>query len=93
MTTRTTVQNGTIALDGLSKQIVEQLQPQAFTVLGWIVPDCAAAARELASHGVTFHRYPWMEQDDLGIWRAPSGAQVVWFADPDGNTLSITQFA
>ena len=73
--------------------IVEQLQPQAFTVLGWIVPDCAAAARELASHGVTFHRYPWMEQDDLGIWRAPSGAQVVWFADPDGNTLSITQLA
>ena len=33
-----------------------------------------------------------MEQDALGIWRSPSGAQVAWFPDPDGNTLSLTQF-
>ena len=32
-----------------------------------------------------------MKQDDLGIWRSPSGAQVAWFKDPDGNTLSLTQ--
>lgn len=25
------------------------------------------------------------------IWRAPSGARVAWFKDPDGNTLSLTQ--
>jgi catechol 2,3-dioxygenase-like lactoylglutathione lyase family enzyme len=71
--------------------LVEQLQPQGFTVLGWIVPDVAGTARELASRGVEFKRYAWMEQDSLGIWRSPSGAQVAWFSDPDGNTLSITQ--
>ena len=28
----------------------------------------------------------------LGIWTAPSGAKIAWFKDPDGNTLSLTQF-
>jgi catechol 2,3-dioxygenase-like lactoylglutathione lyase family enzyme len=72
---------------------VEQLQAQGFTVLGWIVADIAATARSLAARGVEFKRYAWMEQDALGIWRSPSGAQVAWFPDPDGNTLSLTQFA
>jgi hypothetical protein len=31
-----------------------------------------------------------MVQDDLGIWKAPSGAQVAWFKDPDGHVLSLT---
>jgi catechol 2,3-dioxygenase-like lactoylglutathione lyase family enzyme len=70
---------------------VEQLEPQGFTILGWIVEDIAAAARELSQRGVEFKRYAWMEQDAAGIWRAPGGAQVAWFPDPDGNTLSITQ--
>jgi hypothetical protein len=47
--------------------------------------------RELAGRGVEFVRYPALEQDALGIWRAPSGARVAWFGDPDGNTLSLTQ--
>jgi catechol 2,3-dioxygenase-like lactoylglutathione lyase family enzyme len=71
--------------------LVEQLQPQGFTVLGWTVTDIVAAARDLAARGVEFRRYAWMEQDPLGIWRSPGGAQVAWFSDPDGNTLSITQ--
>ncbi len=71
--------------------LVEELQPQGFTVLGWIVSDIAATARELSARGVDFKRYEWMEQDPLGIWRSPGGAQVAWFPDPDGNTLSITQ--
>jgi hypothetical protein len=37
-------------------------------------------------------RYPGIEQDELGIWKSPSGAQIAWFKDPDGNTLSITEF-
>lgn len=28
----------------------------------------------------------------LGVWRLPGGAQVACFKDPDGNTLSLTQF-
>ena len=46
---------------------------------------------ELWRHGVKFERYPGLEQDELGIWRAPGGARVAWFKDPDGNTLSVSQ--
>ena len=73
--------------------IVDQLEPRGYTVLGWIVPDISSAARDLAGRGITFNRYEWMEQDDQGIWRSPSGARVAWFPDPDGNTLSITQLS
>jgi len=41
--------------------------------------------------GVTFERYPGMQQDQLGIWKSPSGAKVAWFKDPDGNVLSVTE--
>jgi catechol 2,3-dioxygenase-like lactoylglutathione lyase family enzyme len=71
--------------------IVQTLQPAGYTVLGWIVPDIARAVRDLMRRGVTFQRYEWMPQDDLGIWSAPSGARVAWFTDPDGNTLSLTE--
>jgi hypothetical protein len=33
-----------------------------------------------------------MDQDDDGVWTAPVGAEIAWFADPDGNILSLTQF-
>jgi predicted enzyme related to lactoylglutathione lyase len=42
---------------------------------------------------VVFTRYDGMGQDALGIWTAPDGARVAWFLDPDGNNLSLTQFA
>ena len=41
-------------------------------------------------YGIEFERFPGMLQDRLGIWKSPSGAQVAWFKDPDGNILSIT---
>jgi hypothetical protein len=41
---------------------------------------------------VTFQRYAGLEQDEHGIWVAPSGASIAWFKDPDGNTLSLTEF-
>jgi catechol 2,3-dioxygenase-like lactoylglutathione lyase family enzyme len=66
--------------------------PAPHTVLGWQVPDVRAAVRSLRDAGVTFNRYDALEQDDLGIWTAPGGARVAWFKDPDGNTLSLTQF-
>jgi hypothetical protein len=32
-----------------------------------------------------------MEQDDQAVWQVPGGsAQVAWFKDPDGNTLSLS---
>ncbi len=70
--------------------VVDELQPARHTVLGWTVPDITAAAADLAERGLRVLRYDGLDQDDLGIWRAPSGAQIVWFADPDGNVLSLT---
>jgi hypothetical protein len=72
--------------------IVKSLQPAGYTVLGWIVPDIAKAVRDLVKRGVTFRRYEGMPQDDLGIWSSPGGARVAWFNDPEGNTLSLTEF-
>src|SRR6266498_5887014 len=72
--------------------VVEQLVPQPFTVLGWDVPDIAATIRALAERGVACERFDGMEQDELGVWRAPSGARIAWFKDPGGNVLSLTQF-
>jgi catechol 2,3-dioxygenase-like lactoylglutathione lyase family enzyme len=69
----------------------KELPPAFGTVLGWQVPDAAAAARELQQAGVRFERYDYMKQDDLGIWTAPTGAKVAWFKDPDGNILSISE--
>jgi len=63
------------------------------TVLGWNVPDIAAAAAELRSRGITLRTYQGFGQDDSGIWTTPDGAtKVAWFTDPDGNVLSLTQF-
>ena len=49
--------------------------------------------RALAARGVAFERYSWFEQDEHNVWTAPGGARIAWFKDPDGNTLSLTQFA
>jgi catechol 2,3-dioxygenase-like lactoylglutathione lyase family enzyme len=61
------------------------------TVLGWKVTDIRAAIEELSKKGVRFQRYEGMPQDDFGIWDSGT-AKVAWFKDPDGNTLSLTQF-
>ena len=71
---------------------VQQLQPAGYTVLGWIVPDIRRAVRGLVKRGVKFRRYEWMEQDEQGVWTSPAGAKIAWFEDPDGNTLSLTEF-
>jgi catechol 2,3-dioxygenase-like lactoylglutathione lyase family enzyme len=72
-------------------QKVEKLEPHPFTSLGWHVPDIAKAVAELVKHGVTFERYEFMKQDKLGVWKAPSGAKVAWFKDPDENLISLTE--
>lgn len=73
-------------------QKVRELSPTPFTALGWKVPDITAAVAKLSKKGVTFERYKGMPQDDAGIWTTPDGSKVCWFKDPDGNTLSLTQF-
>ena len=71
---------------------VRELKPAQHTILGWDVPDIRASVNELAAAGVVFARYERLEQDADSIWTSPSGARIAWFPDPDGNTLSLTQF-
>jgi catechol 2,3-dioxygenase-like lactoylglutathione lyase family enzyme len=72
--------------------VVDEVRVAGYTVLGWLVPDIVETVQQLQLAGIKFERYPGMEQDEHGIWEAPSGARVAWFQDPDHNTLSITQF-
>jgi catechol 2,3-dioxygenase-like lactoylglutathione lyase family enzyme len=77
----------------LRVSIVQELAAAKYTVLGWEVPDIVEAAKDLQKAGVRLEHFEGFKgQDDVGIWKSPSGARVRWFKDPDGNLLSITQF-
>ncbi|HXS55549.1 MAG TPA: VOC family protein [Hanamia sp.] len=78
--------NGT----SLRVTIVNELKPHPFTVLGWDVDDVSSTVESLNKKGIVFEKYDFLEQDHLGIWKAPGGIQVAWFKDPDGNVLSIS---
>lgn len=72
---------------------VHELKPQPFTILGWRVAEIERSVDQLTAAGVTFERYPGMnDSDPRGIWNSPSGARIAWFKDPDGNVLSVTEF-
>jgi catechol 2,3-dioxygenase-like lactoylglutathione lyase family enzyme len=80
--------NGIMLRLGMAKE----LPPAHGTVLGWQVPEITATVKNLEIAGVCFERFEGMDQDELGIWTAPTGAKVAWFKDPDGNILSVTEF-
>lgn len=77
----------------LRVQKTQEFTPLPFTLLGWRVDDIAAKVDELVARGAVFEKFDFMEQDERGIWTAPDGAKVAWFKDPDGNTLSLSEFA
>lgn len=70
---------------------VEEKAAAPYTVLGWAVEDLDAAVEDLRAKGITFTRYPGTEQDEHDAWTAPGGTRVAWFADPDGNVLSLQE--
>jgi catechol 2,3-dioxygenase-like lactoylglutathione lyase family enzyme len=70
---------------------LETLAPAPYTILGWQVNDIEDEVRTLAGRGVLFERYPPLEQGEVGVWTAPGGTKIVWFQDPDGNLLSLSQ--
>ena len=72
---------------------VEQPVAAPYTILGWSVADIVSMIDQLTTRGVHFTRYEGMGQDERGVWTAPGGAKIAWFPDPDGNNLSLTQFA
>jgi catechol 2,3-dioxygenase-like lactoylglutathione lyase family enzyme len=72
---------------------VPSTEPSAHTVLGFAVDDIAPIADALAEAGVVTERFENFTHDERGIWRVPDGAQVLWIRDPDGNLLSVVQYA
>ena len=57
-------------------QKVQEHTPPPYTVLGWDVADIHASVKELSGRGVRCERYEWLEQDESGIWAAPSGSKT-----------------
>ena len=71
--------------------LVPEMTPAPYATLGWRVRDIAGFVRSLKVAGVGLQRDPRREPDELAIWTAPDGSQVVWFSDPDGNMLTVQQ--
>jgi catechol 2,3-dioxygenase-like lactoylglutathione lyase family enzyme len=69
---------------------VNDFKPFGFTILGWKVKDVRKTTASLQKRGIRFERFPFLEQDEQGIWTAPGGTLVAWFKDPDGNVLSLS---
>jgi catechol 2,3-dioxygenase-like lactoylglutathione lyase family enzyme len=65
--------------------------PAQYTVMGWEVADVEALVKWLNARGVEFEKYPFVDDQELGIWTTPNGDKVAWFKDPDGNVLSLSQ--
>jgi hypothetical protein len=69
----------------------QNFTPALYTVMGWEVKDTEAVVAWLKQRGVTLEKYPFIQDQELGIWTTPNGDKVAWFKDPDGNLLSISQ--
>ena len=70
---------------------MKDFTPAPFTVLGWQVSEIENVVRDLQKKGVHFEIFGFFQQDELGIWTAPTGDKVAWFKDPDGNILSVSE--
>jgi catechol 2,3-dioxygenase-like lactoylglutathione lyase family enzyme len=72
---------------------VPSTRPSEHTVAGFAVTDLERVAAGLEKRGIEWERFPGFPHDERGFLRAPDGSTVAWFRDPDGNLLSIVQFA
>ena len=72
---------------------VPTMQPSAHTVLGFGVSDIGTTMESLRKSGVSLERFAGFPHDPAGILAMPDGAKVAWFRDPDGNLLSVVQYA
>jgi catechol 2,3-dioxygenase-like lactoylglutathione lyase family enzyme len=72
---------------------VPATQPSAHTVLGFAVANLRAVVKLLTDRGVRLERIAGLSHDSAGILSTPDGALVAWLRDPDGNLLSVAQYA
>jgi catechol 2,3-dioxygenase-like lactoylglutathione lyase family enzyme len=61
------------------------------TVMAWNVADLGAEMARLRDRGVIFEEYDFGDFKTVdGIMTDPSGGQVAWFKDSEGNIISLT---
>lgn len=72
---------------------VPNFTPLQGTVLGWEVENIEDVAKWLQARGVALEKFPFVQDQELGIWTAPGGDKVAWFKDPSGNILGFSQHA
>ncbi len=63
------------------------------TVLGFAVDDLDVALAEMTARGLWIERFAHIAHDDRGVFTAPDASRIAWFKDPDGNILSMVQYA
>lgn len=72
---------------------VPSTAPSPHTVVGFAVESLDEVVGVLVARGVAFERFPHLQHDARGVWRAPDATEVAWLRDPDGNLLSIVRYA
>ncbi len=58
------------------------------TVASWSTSDFESVIEDLSAKGVSFERYAADAADENGV-HTFGEHKVVWFRDPDGNTLAV----
>jgi catechol 2,3-dioxygenase-like lactoylglutathione lyase family enzyme len=71
----------------------EQAGKSTATLASWYVDNVEGVVDELTSKGVAFEHFELgsIITDEKGISTFEGGAEVAYFKDPDGNTLSIAK--
>jgi catechol 2,3-dioxygenase-like lactoylglutathione lyase family enzyme len=72
---------------------VPHTSPSDHTVLGFAVADIQTVISHLNSKGVEIERFTNFTHDENGILKISGRDQVAWFRDPDGNLLSVVEYA
>ena len=72
---------------------VPSTEPTAHTVLGFAVADLGGVVETLTGRGVSLERFPGFPHDARGVVTLPDRTRVAWFRDPDGNLLSVVEYA
>ena len=72
---------------------VPSTAPSEHTVMGFAVRDVDSVIAWLNARGVVFERFAGFPHAANGTVISPDGAKVAWFRDPDGNIISVVQFA
>jgi catechol 2,3-dioxygenase-like lactoylglutathione lyase family enzyme len=82
-------------VDGADLRVspVPSTAPTEHTVLGFSVPEVDKAVKYLCDRGVALERFAGLPHGTNGVLVTPDGSRVAWFRDPDGNLLSVVQFA